>query len=93
MADKAFVALRRIVTVGADLVDAMNVYAWGLDREFAGLRAACATVVRRMTGNEGSAQDAGVRSKIIAEIGAAVRWASLLDSLADRLGMEARDDR
>ena len=40
-ADGLLVALRRASALGIELVDAADVYAWGLTREFAAVRAAC----------------------------------------------------
>jgi hypothetical protein len=74
MADDIFAVLRGIVMRGIDLLDATDVYAWGLDREFAALRAACAPGLRGMNSGERSAPDAAGRSDVIgglSKVGAA----------------------
>jgi hypothetical protein len=71
MADDTLGALRRVVVVGVDLLDAMDVYAWGLDREFAALRAACSPGLHRKTGSDESARHPAGRNTIVVERGAA----------------------
>ena len=39
--DGIYALLRRAVAVGVHLVDAADVFSWGVTREFAALRAAC----------------------------------------------------
>lgn len=94
MADDTLVALRRIVTLGVRLADTIDVYAWGLDREFAALRASCARGLGRTKGRDEPVRDAAdVRTSSESSV-LPRRRASANEAIANGVGVEAcRDQR
>ncbi len=52
MTDDFVAAFRRVLAAGADLANIADIYAWGLERESAALRAVCACGLRGANGLE-----------------------------------------